>query len=153
MTINNTVQASPGLNVNTPGQPVTNNIALPQQFGMFPPNSNNQGGGSVAAALAGSGSANGQPQLAPNMYITNEGVGNSITIVSALGTGSDGGNQASAANGIPTGSAIGGGSPGGQGGANANSDIGKVGDVQLGAQAPAINITFQGSAANPQYAG
>jgi hypothetical protein len=155
MTIANQVQASPGLYVNTPGQPVTNNIAIPQQVGMFPPNSNNQGGGSIAAALSGGGSSNGQPQVAPNMYITNEGVGNNITLSCALSTGTDGGNQSSPANGTEFGQATGGGavSVGGAGGADMNANVGAVGDVALAAKAPAINLTFEGGSAAPHYAG
>ena len=154
MTINNQVQASPGLYVNTPGQPITNNVALPQQVGLFPPNSNNQGGGSVQAAMGAAG-ANNVPTLAANVYVTNEGVGNNITLATALSTGSDGGNQASAANGVPFGSATGGGSPGvgGAGGSDMNANVGAVGDAVLAAQAPAINVTFEGGAATPHYAG
>jgi hypothetical protein len=154
MTINNQVQASPGLYVNTPGQPITNNIALPQQVGMFPPNSNNQGGGSALAAVSASG-ARGEPALALNVYCTNEGVGNAITIASALSSGSDGGNQSNPANGSEFGCASGGGisAVGGQGGANMNSNVGAVGDVVLAAKAPAINLTIEGGAATPHYAG
>jgi hypothetical protein len=152
MTAANQVQCSPGLSINTPGQPVTNNIAIPQQVGLFPPNANNQGGGSVQAALSGSGSSNGQPQVAPNMYITNEGVGNNITVAEALTTGSDGGNQATLGL-LGSGSSGGTAGIGGQGGANMNSAPGAVGDVQLAAQTPAASLTFQGGNAAPQYAG
>jgi hypothetical protein len=34
-----------------------------------------------------------------------------------------------------------------------NANVGAVGDVTLAAQAPAVNVTFQGGAAAPQYAG
>src|SRR5580693_9435390 len=130
MTINNQVQASPGLYVNTPGQPITNNVALPQQVGLFPPNSNNQGGGSVQAAISASG-ARGEPALALNAYITNEGVGNSITL--ATSTVSDGGNQASTTSGTEFGSGTGGGTAGigGAGGCDMNANVGQVGDVVL----------------------
>jgi hypothetical protein len=154
MTIANQVQASPGLYVNTPGQPITNNIALPQQVGMFPPNSDNKGGGSALAAVSASG-ARGEPALALNTYVTNEGVGNAITLAAALSSGSDGGSQSSPANGSEFGCAAGGGacSVGGAGGANMNSNVGAVGDVVLAAKAPAINLTPEGSAALPHYAG
>ena len=117
--------------------------------GFFPPNSNNFSGDSVLASAA-------RAALPINTYVNNEGVGNSITISEALSTGSDGGNSASAANGIPYGSASGGGGAGigGAGGANTNSDIGKVGDTQLGAQANPTNLTFQGGGSVPaQFAG
>jgi hypothetical protein len=117
--------------------------------GLFPPNSNNLSGDSVAASQS-------RAAIPANTYITNEGVGNNITINSALGTGSDGGNQASATNGVPYGSAAGGGQAGvgGQGGANFNDKTGAVGDVQLGAQANPGNLTFQGGGSQPvQFAG
>jgi hypothetical protein len=117
--------------------------------GLFPPNSNNLSGDSVLAAAA-------RAAVPVNTYINNEGVGNSITVAGALSTGEDGGNQASAANGIPYGSAAGGGQAGvgGVGGANLNANIGAVGDVQLGAQANPGNLTYQGGGSQPtQFAG
>jgi hypothetical protein len=154
MTIANQVQASPGLYVNTPGQPITNNVALPQQVGMLPPAGNLQGGGCLLGALSNSG-ANGAPALAANAYITNEGVGNNLTIAVALSTGTDGGNQPNAGNGVPFGSGSGGGNGAAQGagGNNMNSAQGAVGDVALGAQATPQSIVFEGGAATPHYAG
>ena len=117
--------------------------------GLFPPNSNNLSGDSVAASQS-------RAAIPANTYITNEGVGNNITLNSALGTGSDGGNQQSAANGIPFGCAAGGGSAGigGVGGANMNANIGAVGDTQLGGQANPTNLTYQGGGSQPvQFAG
>jgi hypothetical protein len=117
--------------------------------GLFPPNSNNLSGDSILAAA-------GRGDLPINTYVNNEGVGNSISIETGLSTGSDGGNQASAANGIPFGSASGGGGAGvgGVGGANMNANVGAVGDAQLGGQANPTNLTYQGSgAADRQYAG
>jgi hypothetical protein len=86
------------------------------------------------------------------MYITNEGVGNNITVAEALTTGSDGGNQATLGL-LGSGSSGGTAGIGGQGGANMNSAPGAVGDVQLAAQTPAASLTFQGGNAAPQYAG
>jgi hypothetical protein len=154
MTIANQVQASPGLYVNTPGQPITNNVALPQQVGMLPPAGNLQGGGCVLGALANAG-ASGAPALAANAYITNEGIGNNLTISVALSTGSDGGNSSQPSLGVPFGQASGGGvgAAQGAGGLNMNSAVGVVGDTALGAQAPPQSLTFEGGAATPHYAG
>jgi hypothetical protein len=121
---------------------------LPQQPGLFPPNSNNQGGGSALDAMS-------RGTLPANTYVNNEGVGNSISLSTALSTGTDGGNQSSPTNGVPFGSAVGGGNGavGGVGGANMNSNVGAVGDVALAAQAPAVNVTYQGGAVPSQFAG
>jgi len=134
---------APGNAVQTTQQPFNPGV------GLFPPNSNNLSGDSILAAA-------GRAALPINTYVNNEGVGNNISVDTGLSTGSDGGNQASAANGIPFGSGSGGGGSGvgGQGGANMNSDIGKVGDIQLGGQANPVNLTYQGGGTQPvQYAG
>lgn len=147
MTIANQVQASPGLYVNTPGQPM-NTQPVPVQVGLFAPGSDNKGGGSALAAMSNA-------VMPANAYVTNEGVGNSISLTGALSTGSDGGNQSNPTNGTEFGSAPGGGEAGlgGVGGANMNANVGAVGDVALAGKAPAVNITFQGGAAATQYAG
>ena len=120
----NTTPASPGLNIPTPGQPMAN-IGIPPNM-------------SVLAAMSAG-------LMPANAYTTNEGVGNNVTVASALGTGSDGGNASSPVNGVPFGS--------GAQAPNSDKQIGVAGDVQLAAQAPAANVTFQGGTAATQYAG
>jgi hypothetical protein len=138
-----------------PGNPaqVTLQPLIPA-VGMFPPGATVANGGQVSGDSVIAACA--RAALPINTYVNNEGVGNNISVADALSTGTDGGNAASAANGIPFGSAAGGGaSPiGGQGGMNMNNNVGAVGDVALGGQANPGNLTYQGGGANPnQFAG
>lgn len=130
----NTTQASPGLNVPTPGQPMAN-IGIPPNM-------------SVQAAMSAG-------LIPANAYITNEGVGANITIMT--GTAQDGGSQAAPSLGVDVGAAPAGGSASGggsaAGGMNMNSAIGVVGDVCLANRAPAANVTYQGGTSATQYAG
>lgn len=133
---------APGNAVGATTQPVLPGV------GLFPPGSNNLSGDSVMASMS-------RGSVPANTYVNNEGVGNNISIVDALSSGSDGGNAPSAANGIPFGHATGGGEAGigGVGGANMNANTGAVGDVALGGQANPGNLVYQGGAVPSQFAG
>src|SRR5689334_22696514 len=106
----NATQASPGLNIPTPGQPI-NNIGITTQGGMFPPGANSNGATSTLAETSAG-------RLPLNVLIQNEGQP-AQTLAVALSSGTDGGTQSSPANGIPFGSGLSGGTAGigGAGGA------------------------------------
>jgi hypothetical protein len=142
-------QASPGLQVPTPGQPIQN-IGITTQGGMFPPGANSAGATSSMAEMSSA-------KLPANALVSNEGTGlPTPSIMSALSSGTDGGNIANAANGIPFGSGFNGGGGGSDagGGANVNGGNAVVGDTVLGGQAnPLTGLSYIGTTAATQYAG
>jgi hypothetical protein len=149
MTIYGTPAGTPlnqtgGFQGTQPGNPVQ--VTL-QPFipgvGLFPPNSNNLSGDTLQAAAS-------RAAYPANTLITNEGVGANDNMMDGCPP-LDGGNQASAANGVPFGSAAGSGAGpiGGQGGANMNSNVGATGDIVLANQANPSTLTYQGGGANP----
>lgn len=160
MTITNQVQASPGLYVNTPGQPITNHVPLPVQVGMFPPNANNQGGGSTIGALANAGAA-GLPTLQANTVISGPGnvglgVGNAggfgstaQTVLATIGTGGANGSASPLANNPGGSPNVGMPSTGPEANANNGGNPGALPQAQ--ANAPAVALTYP--AGNTQYAG
>jgi hypothetical protein len=141
-----TVQASPGLNTPAVANPIANR-PVTVQGGLFPPNSNSAGATTIQAEMS-------KGNIPACAISSNEGLPNQ-TLLSQLSTGTDGGTQANAANGIATGSGFSGGTAGigGAGGANTGVAGGVVGDVCLGGQAAPANITYAGGTAATQFGG